>query len=207
MNIGVIGAGNVGKALAGASVKAGHQVTISAAHAEKAAAAAKEVGCQSAETPDRAVKNADLVILAVPSSAIEALAGSLGTALDGKVVVDPSNRIGEPADVLDGDSVAERLQKLLPKAHVVKAFNYMFASRMKSPAVDGMKLDALVAGDDEGARQKVLELAGSIGLRPVDVGPLAFSRALESMGLLLVSLQRRHGWPWQNGWKLIGPPA
>jgi len=207
MNIAVIGAGNVGKALAGASVKAGHQVTISAAHAEKAAAAAQQVGAHAADQPEQAVKKADLVILAVPSSTAEDLAGALGSALDDKVVVDVTNRIGEPAIVLDGDSVSERLQRRLPKARVVKAFNYMFAVRMAAPKVDGMQIDAFVAGDDEDARNKVLELAGSIGLRPIDAGPLAMARTLEAMGLLIVSLQRQHGWPWQNGWKLVGPPA
>jgi len=53
----------------------------------------------------------------------------------------------------------------------------------------------------------VLELVESIGYRPVDAGPLVMARALEAMGLLIVSLQMRHGWPWQNGWKLAGPPA
>ena len=207
MNIAVIGAGNVGKALAGASVRAGHNVSISAAHAEKAADAAKQLGAHSAGTPQEAVKNAELVILAVPSSIVEDVAGGLGAALDGKVVVDVTNRIGDPAKVLDGDSVAERLQRRLPKAHVVKAFNHMFAVRMAAPRVDGTQLDAFVSGDDEQARKKTLELAGSIGLRPIDAGPLAMARGLEAMGLLIVSLQRQHGWPWQNGWKLVGPPA
>ena len=207
MNIAVIGAGNVGKALAGASVKAGHHVTMSAAHAEKASTVAKEVGAHSAASPEESVKNAELVILAVPSSTVEEVTGSLGAALDGKVVLDVTNRIGEPAQVLDGGSVSERLQQRLPKAHVVKAFNHMFAVRMASPRVDGVQLDAFVAGDDEAARKKVLELAGSIGLRPIDAGPLAMARALQAMGLLIVSLQRLHGWPWQNGWKLVGPPA
>ena len=52
----------------------------------------------------------------------------------------------------------------------------------------------------------MLELVRSIGFRPIDAGPLVMSRVFEGMALLNVSLQIRHGWPWQNGWKLVGPP-
>ena len=89
---------------------------------------------------------------------------------------------------------------------VVKAFNYAFAARMAEPTVDGVRLDGFVAGDDQAAKDKVLEFVESIGFRPIDVGPLVMARVLEGMALLNVSLQIRHGWPWQNGWKLVGPP-
>lgn len=209
MNIAVIGSGNVGKALAGSSVRAGHKVTISSAHPEKAAEAASAVGATAAKSGADAVKGAEVVILAVPASAADQVVRGLGSALDGKVVVDVINRINneEPSKVLDGSSMSEHIQGLAPKAHVVKAFNHMFATRMADPAVDGIHIDAFVAGDDEAARAKVLELARSIGFRPIDAGPLVMARALEGMGSLIVSLQIRHGWPWQNGWKLVGPPA
>ena len=92
-----------------------------------------------------------------------------------------------------------------PKAHVVKAFNYAFASKMADPIIDGTRLDAFIAGDDEASKQKALEFAESIGFRSVDAGPLAMARALEGMGLLNVLLQIKHNWPWQSGWKLAGP--
>jgi len=107
--------------------------------------------------------------------------------------------------VLDGSSVAEHIQKKAPRAHVVKAFNYAFASRMANPRSNGTQLDGFVAGDDEAAKQKTLEFAGSIGFRPIDAGPLSMARALEGMGLLHVLLQIKHNWPWQSGWKLAGP--
>ena len=49
---------------------------------------------------------------------------------------------------------------------MVKAFNYAFAPRMADPAVDGIRLDGFVAGDDQAAKDKVLELVGSIGSVP-----------------------------------------
>src|SRR5256885_8112708 len=50
-----------------------------------------------------------------------------------------------------------RIQKQVPKAHVVKAFNYAFASKMADPIIDGTRLDAFVAGDDEASKQKALD--------------------------------------------------
>ena len=51
----------------------------------------------------------------------------------------------------------------------------------------------------------MLALVNSIGLRPIDVGPLAFARALEAMATVNMVLNARNGWPWQSGWKLLGP--
>ncbi len=93
----------------------------------------------------------------------------------------------------------------MPGARFVKAFNTIFAGRLSEPVVEGVKLDGFVAGDDAPAREAVLELARSIGLRPIDAGPLAMGRALDAMGLLNISLQIRNGWSWQSGWKLVGP--
>ena len=89
---------------------------------------------------------------------------------------------------------------------MVKAFNYAFASRMAEPSVDGTGVDGFVASDDQEAKEKVLRLVKEIGFRPIDAGPLVMARAFEGMALLNISLQIRHGWPWQHGWKLIGPP-
>jgi len=208
MNIAIIGSGNVGKALAKSSVKAGHTVTMSATSAEKAAEAAKETGAHAAGSNQEAVKDADLVIVAVPYDKLGEVFRGLGTAVDGKVVVDATNHVNteNPGEVLNGLSNAEEIQKRHPKVRVVKAFNYSFATRMAEPSIGGTRLDGFVAGDDEAAKDKVLELVASIGYRPIDAGPLVMARALESMGLLLVMLQIKHSWPWQNGWKLVGPP-
>jgi len=208
MKVAIIGSGNVGKALAGSAKKAGHDVTISSRHAENAQEAAKSTNTHAAASNKDAVKGADLVILAVPTDKVDEVVNSLATDLDGKVVVDVSNRVDmqDPGKTLDGTSVAERIQKRVPKAHVVKAFNYAFASRMADPKVNGDRLDGFVAGDDEAAKKEALEFAKSIGFRPIDAGPLAMARALEGMAALNISLQVRNNWPWQNGWKLAGTP-
>jgi 8-hydroxy-5-deazaflavin:NADPH oxidoreductase len=208
MKIGIIGSGNVGKALARSGVRAGHEVTLSASHPEHAAAAAKETGANAATSTTDAVKDADLVVVAVPYDKLGEVFRGLGTSVDGKVVIDATNHINvqNPGEVLSGLSNAEEIQKRHPEVRVVKAFNYSFSSRMADPTVDGVRLDGFVAGDDQEAKDKALEFVESIGYRPIDAGPLVMARVLEGMGLLIVALQIRNEWPWQNGWKLVGPP-
>ena len=207
MKIAIIGSGNVGKALAGAATKAGHTVRISATDVTHAEDAAKATRAQAAPSNKEAVKEAELVVLAVPANKVDEVVDALKSELNGKVIVDVTNRVNmkDLTATLDGTSNAEHIQEMAPNAHVVKAFNYAFASKMANPQVDGTNLDAFLAGDDKTAKSKVAEFAESIGFRPIDAGPLAMSRALEAMGVLNIQLQIQHGWPWQSGYKLIGP--
>jgi predicted dinucleotide-binding enzyme len=88
----------------------------------------------------------------------------------------------------------------------VKALNHVLASRQADPNVNGTKLDGFVAGDNEAAKEKTLEFVKSLGFRPLEAGPLAMARALESMALLNIMLQIKNHWPRRHGWKLTGPP-
>jgi NADPH-dependent F420 reductase len=207
MNIAIVGSGNVGGALAKSTVKAGHTVTLSAKDPSHAEAKAKETGARAAKSAGDAVKQADVVILAVPYAAVDAVVTELGDALAGKVLIDVTNRMKRESigESVDGRSAAEEIQRKAPKAKVAKAFNYAFASKQADPKVDGQSLDGFVASDDPDAKKTVLELARSIGFRPVDAGPLAMARALEAMAILNIALQMQNGWPWQSGWKLVGP--
>src|ERR1043166_2915971 len=118
MQIAIIGAGNVGRALATSLTRAGHDVTIAAEHPEHAADVARDTGATAAQTSRAAASAADLVVLAVPATAFDQLTGEVGPSLDGKVVVDVSNR---PTPSPDGTptSLAEELQQRLPSAKVV----------------------------------------------------------------------------------------
>ena len=208
MDIAIIGSGNVGKALAKSAVRAGHSVTLSAKTADHAAEAAKATGAKAAHSNVDAVKDAEVVIVAVPYDKLGEVFRELGSSVDGKVVIDATNHVDmeNPGAVLGSLSNAEEIQTRHPKVRVVKAFNYAFAFRMVDPSVNGIKLDGFVAGDDQEAKDKALELVGSIGFRPIDAGPLVMSRVLEGMSLMSISMQICNGWPWQNGWKLLGPP-
>lgn len=207
MKVAIIGSGNVGKALAATAVKAGHAVTLAAAHPEHARDAALACGAEAADSAATAVRDAEVVILAVPAAAMAEVVGSLGTALDGKAVVDASNRVNpkDPGSVLDGSSVTEQVAGLAPGAQFVKGFNTNFASVMANPVVDGAPADTYLAGDDPAAKAAVAELARSMGFRVIDVGPAPMARVLEGMAFINISLQIANGWPWQSNFRLAGP--
>jgi len=122
-------------------------------------------------------------------------------------VVDPTKPVAPGLDglLLAERSVAEEIPVLMPGAVVVKAFSTVLGSRIADPVVDGIPLDGFHAGDDEAAKATVAELLAAVGFRPLDAGPLRMARTLEHMGLLNISMNARYGWPWQSGWKLLGP--
>jgi hypothetical protein len=205
MDIAIIGAGNVGKALGGSLVRAGHNVTFTATNPEHAAEAASNLRARAAASNNEAVNAADLVILAVPASALGAVAREIGDSAAGKVVVDVSNRpTPDPAGA--STSLAEELQAQLPGSKVVKAFNTAFASTQADPSVSGIAADGFVAGDDATAKQTVLDVVESIGFRPVDAGSLAAARTLEGMAWLNIN-RALTGGSWQDAWVLVGPQA
>jgi NADPH-dependent F420 reductase len=210
MDIAIIGAGNVSQALAANFTRNGHKVTITASVPEHAATTADRLGVQAAHSNREAIEVAQVVVIAVPFAAAENLAREIAPWVDGKIVIDATNPLKPTFDGLvteGGPSAAERFATWLPGARVVKAFNTLFAANQLDPQVDGIQLDGFVAGDDEDAKRTVLELAESIGLRPIDSGPLARARELEALAFLNMKLQSTVGNTWQTGWKLVGVPA
>jgi 8-hydroxy-5-deazaflavin:NADPH oxidoreductase len=209
MKIAVIGAGNVGGGLARAAVAAGHTVTVSASSPGKADEVAGATGALSAESNQQAVAGADLVLLAVPHSAVAAVAAEIRDAVSGVTVVDATNPLNETYSdlVIEGDSAAGDLQALIPGASVVKAFNTLFASRYGAPHEDGRALPVFIAGDDADAKAEVAQFAQSLGFQTLDVGGLRHARGLEELAFLNIALNATHGWSWQSAWTLVGPTS
>ena len=210
MKVAIIGAGNVGTALATSLARAGHDVIITSRHAKDAADAAAASGARSVETNAEAAAEGDVVIPAVGFDNLEAVAADIAAPAAGKPVVDVTNRIsfGEAGPDIDTTSSnAEAVAALLPDSQVVKAFNTLFATHQVDPMADGLQLDGYVAGDDPKAKAKVLELVRAIGLRPIDVGPLVRARQLEALAFLNMALNIVNEGTWQSGWKLVGAPA
>jgi NADPH-dependent F420 reductase len=210
MNIAIIGAGNVGRALGTSFVRAGHSVAIASRDPEDAGTVAAATGAAVAESNSAAAEAADIVVLATPFSSAPEIAADIADAVNGKVVIDVSNRMsfGEGGPDIDTTtSNAEELATLLPGASVVKAFNTLMASNQSDPVTDGVQLDGYVAANDQTAKARVLDLVASIGLNPVDVGPLSRARQLEGLAFLNIALNMANGGNWQSGWKLVGAPA
>lgn len=209
MKVAIIGAGNVGTALATALTRAGHNVTITARDPKHATKAAASSGASTAASNAAAAEQADVVITAVPATSIRDVAAEIRQPASGKPVIDVTNRMAPSDGGLDMDTTssnAEDLASMLPGSPVVKAFNTLFASNQADPTADGFQLDGFVAADDEAAKTTVLELVESIGLNPVDVGPLKRARQLEGLAFLNITLNAENGGAWQSGWKLVGAP-
>ncbi|HYA85750.1 MAG TPA: NADPH-dependent F420 reductase [Nitrospirota bacterium] len=174
--IAIIGKGNVGSALAEGLRRAGHEVRF---------------GSKDPEESSHTVSAwADVVILAVPWNAHAEIVKTAGNALEGKTIVDVSNILTPSYELALGftTSGSEELQKMIPRANVVKAFNTIFAQNMNTGKLLGERLTVLVAGDDSGSKDTVRKLAEDIGFDSVDAGPLKSARYLEPLGMLNIML-------------------
>ncbi|HYC49973.1 MAG TPA: NAD(P)-binding domain-containing protein [Gemmatimonadaceae bacterium] len=190
MKIGIIGDGNVGSALQRGLTKAGHE--------------ARAVG-NDAVLVRKTAQESELVIIAVPFGAIDEVVRTAGAALNGKTVVDVTNALNPDMTMAVGHTTsgAEELQKKLPGARVVKAFNTVFAQHMDSGKVKGQQLTVLAAGDDAGAKKTVIELAKGIGFDAVDAGPLKSARLLEPLALQNIMLGFVLGMGTDIGFRLV----
>ncbi|HEY3292882.1 MAG TPA: NAD(P)-binding domain-containing protein [Candidatus Nanopelagicaceae bacterium] len=207
MKIFVIGAGNVGGSQVRAAVKAGHQVSVYAETSERLSALVAETGATHARSIAEGALNADLVYLAVPGTAVAAVAAELKPVIGSAVVIDGTNPLNANYTDLEykGESGAADLQTALPEVAVVKAFNTVFAGRYATPTQHGVPLQVLIAGNSETANTKVAEYAKSLGFDPVIVGGLRFAKSLEEMAFLNIALNATKGLSWQSAWSLTGP--
>jgi predicted dinucleotide-binding enzyme len=181
--IGLIGSGNIGKAVALLAVRAGHSVVLSNSRGpETLADVVAELGeAASAATAQKAAQAGDLVVVTVPFKAYEQVPVE---PLAGKVVIDTNNyyfeRDGHFAAIDSGEKTEnELLAEHLRGARVVKAFNNIGAKDLETQGVPAGTPDrrALpIAGDDEDAKRVVTELIDSFGFDVVDAGPLAEGR-------------------------------
>jgi 8-hydroxy-5-deazaflavin:NADPH oxidoreductase len=194
MKLGIIGSGNIGRSIGKWASRLGYEVIFSAKNPEHAEEAVKAAGGNSKAGSVRdAVKSADMVLLAVPYRAVEGILSDLGSLVDGKVLIDATNALSPDYSSLAfgfTTSAAEEIQKLAPKATVVKAFNTVFAQIFSSqnPELKGRKLTVFYASDDKQAKTKVAGLITKMGFDAVDAGPLKAARNLEPLALLNINL-------------------
>ncbi len=192
MNVGVLGSGDVGKRLAGGFAARGHDVVVgtrSPGKAELGAWAAGVKGKVRLGSFSDAAKHGELLVLAVHGeNALEAIEAAGQDAFSRKVVIDVTNPLTFSNGVVGlfvgtTDSLSERVQKALPTAKVVKAFNTVGSPQMVDPRVPGpSRLELLIAGNDATAKQQVTDVVKSFGWSgTIDVGDLAAARWLEAM--------------------------
>jgi predicted dinucleotide-binding enzyme len=208
MTIAILGAGNVGAALATSLTAKGETVHLGVPDPAKYAALAERLGGRARiGTVAQALDGTELTILAVPYEAALDLASSQSD-WGGRVLIDATNPLAPRlADLsVGGDSSgAEEIAKRAHNARVVKAFNTTGAENMVEPRTPAGPICMPVAGDDAQARARAMALAALIGFDPVDAGPLKNARYLEPMAMLWIQMafMLGHGrdWGWVRGKK------
>jgi predicted dinucleotide-binding enzyme len=193
----------VGHALGRAFITLGHEVMMGSrsAGSEKARAWAKGCGPKaSVGTFAEAGRFGELVVLATLGEATEGILRGMGPeSLRGKIVIDATNPLefsaGMPPRLFVGhtDSLGERVQRLLPGAHVVKAFNTVGNAHMFRPDFPGGPPDMFICGDSDEAKKSVTALLAEFGWGVADLGGIESSRYLEPMCVTWVLYAIRAG--------------
>lgn len=190
MKIAIIGAGRVGRALAGGLGRGGrHDVVVGVRDPSDP----RHRDLPRAASPADAVTGADVVVLAVPWDAVEGVVSTLD--LGEAVIVDATNPLaaGARALVEGPDSGAELIARWAGSNRVVKAFNSTGAANLADPTYAGGRPMMPVAGDDPDAKAVVVDLADQLGFDQVDAGTLAGARELEHLALLWIRLAHQLG--------------
>jgi predicted dinucleotide-binding enzyme len=211
--VGVLGSGVVGRVLARGFAERGHDVMIGSREPAgddlKAWLAGEGAGIRAGTFADVA-EHGELLVLAVMGVAVDSAIEQAGAErFTGKVVIDTTNPLdfsqGFPPSLAwsGADSGGEHVQRAIPGAKVVKAFNTIGNAYFVEPRFSEGEPTMFIAGDDEAAKATVGEVLGSFGWPPaVDVGGIEGSRLLESLCILWVVVGGRRG-AFDHGFKLL----
>lgn len=196
MKIGIIGSGDVGRVLGSGFIKEGHQVMLGTRDINKEAVLkwlAANPNSQAGSFSDAAAFG-ELVVLATAGDITEQLVTDAGPEnFAGKVVIDATNPIDHTKAPVNGilqyftgkdESLMQRLQKILPAAKLVKAFNSVGNAFMYKPDFNGIKPTMFICGDDDTAKQTVTNILDTFGWETEDMGKSNAAGAIESLCIL-----------------------
>jgi 8-hydroxy-5-deazaflavin:NADPH oxidoreductase len=191
--VAILGSGIFGQTLARGFLKYGNEVVIGTQNP------AKRIDWQEAPakppkvtTYEHATQFADILVLAVKGTVAEGVAKAAGAHAAGKIVIDATNPIAELSPkngVLRfftnfDESLMERLQKLVPEAHFVKAFNSVGNGLMVNPDFGGIRPTMFICGNDKAAKREVSAILDQFGWDAEDMGGVQAARAVEPLCML-----------------------
>ena len=212
MKIGILGTGDVGRTLASGLAAEGHDVRVgtrdpsSARAQEVAGKLGAKIGVVSFADAAAFAETAVLATLWSGTEAAVKLAGP--KRLEGKAVIDATNPLvfapGAPPALALGhtDSGGEQVQRWLPGARVVKAFNIVGHAHMVHPSFPGGPPDMFICGNDPGAKRTVTGLLEQLGWPVTDIGGIEGARLLEPLCILWVGYGVRAG-TWNHAFKML----
>lgn len=199
--VSIFGAGNMGATIGRIAVQGGAEVQIVAPTLEEAAAVATRIGATAAASGD--ALTGQIVVLAVPYTAVGDIVAHYAGQLSGKTIVDVTNPVDYTtfdAMIVPADSsAAQQIATSLPTAKVLKAFNTTFAGTLTSGQTGGLPTTVLIAGDDQQSKDELAALVTAAGLATMDVGSLKRARELEAVGFLQSTLAASGRITWTGG--------
>ena len=209
MRIGILGGtGRMGRGLARAWAKHGHEVFLGSRFPDKAKEVAEQISKETGGKVfgvnlETAAQEGEVVVLSLPYRSCADWLKRLRDKLRGKTIVDITNPFGAvPEGQTSG--VEENATALEVPANWVAAFKTNFWTTLESPVNEnGIVRDCFYCGDSEEAKKVVAELISQVGFRPVDCGPLKAARVLDLMVPLMIDLDRKFGSKAQCSWKLL----
>jgi predicted dinucleotide-binding enzyme len=208
MNIGIIGAGNVGGALGRGWAGAGHRIKFGLRDTAKPEVLTllKEIGANaSVGSAAEAAAFGDVVALTTPWPFTQAAVQSAGN-LDGKILVDCTNPLkSDLSGLMVGleTSGAEQVSHWAAGARVVKCFNTTGSDNLANAKYGHDRVVMFLAGDDAAARKIVAQLGEELGFEMIDAGNLPVARLLEPVALLWIHLAYRGGCGRNFAYKLL----
>ena len=198
IRVAVLGAGVIGRSLAGRWREAGHNVTIGVREPGRADVAefAASIGARATTIPD-AVRANDVVLFAISGNAVDDVLPTVPE-LDGKIVIDATNDV-RGAQLNHVSAIAAAA----PSARVFRAFNTVGWENFVDPDYDGIPGDLIYCGPDGDARAVVEGLIAATGLRPVRVGDQDAVAIVDAMTRLWFALAFQQGWGRGVGFKVL----
>ncbi len=213
IRVGVLGSGDVGRQLAAGFCDRGHDVMIGSRDPSKPELDEWRSGAGTgvkAGTFKESAEHGELLVLGVFGNAAEQVIAEVGPEnFSGKVVIDAMNPLdfsgGFPPklSISGEDSLGEHVQRALPDAKVVKAFNTIGNPFFVDPGFSEGQPTMLIAGNDESAKQTVRQVLAEFGWTDViDIGGIEGARELEAICIAWVKIGGARG-AWDHGFKLL----
>ncbi len=187
LTIAVLGAGNIGGTLGKKWSHAGHRVRfgVNDPNGKNAQAIRAELGEQVmiGSIGEALQENPDAVLVSLPGGLVEQVAQEYATQLNGRIIIDAANRMGE-----DSMHNLAHFQKHAPQSQVYRAFNSLGWENFAEPDFAGIQADLFYCGPDGETQAKVEQLISDIGLRPIYLGGSEQTGLLDSVASLWFAL-------------------